>query len=171
MRVVREARGPSHCANYDELRKAGVQPAAQSRRRAGRVPGRDHMNLATLRLPDNGGGGEGFIEGHRRDHRVRRHRLARPLVKQVGDDRSPAHRPRGRRPARRQRRDVLRWTRRGELPAIRLPGGAIRFREDERRGVARGAGDDHDEECSATREAAAQRVGYRVLSHPEDEED
>jgi excisionase family DNA binding protein len=26
---------------------------------------------------------------------------------------------------------VLRWTRRGELPAIRLPGGAIRFRENE----------------------------------------
>ncbi len=26
---------------------------------------------------------------------------------------------------------VLRWTRRGELPAIRLPGGAIRFRQDE----------------------------------------
>ena len=26
---------------------------------------------------------------------------------------------------------VLRWTRRGELPAIRLPGGAIRFREVE----------------------------------------
>ena len=25
---------------------------------------------------------------------------------------------------------VLRWTRRGELPGIRLPGGAIRFRED-----------------------------------------
>ena len=24
---------------------------------------------------------------------------------------------------------ILRWTRRGELPAIRLPGGAIRFRE------------------------------------------
>jgi excisionase family DNA binding protein len=24
---------------------------------------------------------------------------------------------------------VLRWTRRGELPAIRLPGGAIRYRE------------------------------------------
>jgi excisionase family DNA binding protein len=24
---------------------------------------------------------------------------------------------------------VLRWTRRGELPAIRLPGGAIRFRD------------------------------------------
>ena len=26
---------------------------------------------------------------------------------------------------------VLRWTRRGDLPAIRLPGGAIRFREAE----------------------------------------
>ena len=26
---------------------------------------------------------------------------------------------------------VLRWTRRGTLPAIRLPGGAIRFRQDE----------------------------------------
>jgi excisionase family DNA binding protein len=26
---------------------------------------------------------------------------------------------------------ILRWTRRGELPAIRLPGGAIRFRQDE----------------------------------------
>ena len=24
---------------------------------------------------------------------------------------------------------VLRWTRRGDLPAIRLPGGAIRYRE------------------------------------------
>jgi excisionase family DNA binding protein len=26
---------------------------------------------------------------------------------------------------------VLRWTRRGALPAIKLPGGALRFREDE----------------------------------------
>jgi len=26
---------------------------------------------------------------------------------------------------------VLRWTRRGDLPAIRLPGGAIRYREAE----------------------------------------
>jgi excisionase family DNA binding protein len=26
---------------------------------------------------------------------------------------------------------VLRWTRRGELPAIKLPGGAIRYREGE----------------------------------------
>jgi excisionase family DNA binding protein len=26
---------------------------------------------------------------------------------------------------------VLRWTRRGDLPAIRLPGGALRYRETE----------------------------------------
>jgi excisionase family DNA binding protein len=26
---------------------------------------------------------------------------------------------------------VLRWVRRGEIPAVRLPGGAIRIREDE----------------------------------------
>ncbi|MGZ6637861.1 MAG: helix-turn-helix domain-containing protein [Solirubrobacteraceae bacterium] len=26
---------------------------------------------------------------------------------------------------------VLRWTRRGDLPAIRLPGGAIRYRDSE----------------------------------------
>jgi excisionase family DNA binding protein len=26
---------------------------------------------------------------------------------------------------------ILRWTRRGELPAVKLPGGAVRFREDE----------------------------------------
>jgi excisionase family DNA binding protein len=26
---------------------------------------------------------------------------------------------------------VLRWTRSGKLPAIKLPGGAIRFRQDE----------------------------------------
>jgi excisionase family DNA binding protein len=26
---------------------------------------------------------------------------------------------------------VLRWTRRGDLPAIKLPGGAIRYRNDE----------------------------------------
>ena len=25
---------------------------------------------------------------------------------------------------------ILRWTRRGELPAIKLPGGAIRYRDD-----------------------------------------
>ena len=37
---------------------------------------------------------------------------------------------------------VLRWTRRGELPAIRLPSGAIRYRPDETRPLAARAGDD-----------------------------
>ena len=36
---------------------------------------------------------------------------------------------------------VLRWTRRGELPAIRLPGGAIRYRQDELDAMARPSGD------------------------------
>ena len=45
------------------------------------------------------------------------------------ESRAP-HRPRGRRPARRVRRDGAALDRRGELPAIRLPGGAIRYRED-----------------------------------------
>lgn len=26
---------------------------------------------------------------------------------------------------------IVRWTRKGELPAIRLPGGALRYREDD----------------------------------------
>ena len=64
---------------------------------------------------------------------------------------------------------VLRWTRRGELPAIRLPGGAIRFREDEHRGVAGRAGD------ARTRSANhpdGRRPAARLtrVSHPEDEE-
>ena len=66
-------------------------------------------------------------------------------------------------------RPSIRWTRRGELPAIKLPGGAIRFREDEleewlaeratpRRGVLAAPTD------------AAQRLGYPSLAVPEDEE-
>ncbi len=65
---------------------------------------------------------------------------------------------------------VLRWTRRGELPAIRLPGGAIRFHEaeieawlDERATPRRGV--------LATPAGAAQRLGYPVLATPDDEED
>ena len=64
---------------------------------------------------------------------------------------------------------VLRWTRRGELPAIKLPGGAVRFREAEieewlqeratpRRGVP------------ATPAGAAQRLGYPAPATPDDEE-
>jgi prophage regulatory protein len=64
---------------------------------------------------------------------------------------------------------VLRWHRRGELPAIKLPGGAIRFREadleawlDERATPRRGV--------LATPRDAAQRLGYPALATPEDEE-
>jgi excisionase family DNA binding protein len=64
---------------------------------------------------------------------------------------------------------VLRWVRRGELPAIRLPGGAIRIGQQEleewlmhratpRRGV------------SPAPTGAAQRVPYVLSPVPEDEE-
>jgi len=70
---------------------------------------------------------------------------------------------------------VLRWSRRGELPAIRLPGGAIRFRPDmldgwleERAALRRG-------EVSPTPRAERRPPGsYRrivgVVTHPEGEE-
>ena len=41
---------------------------------------------------------------------------------------------------------VLRWTRRGELPAIKLPGGAVRYRQDELEAWLK-KGRRHDEEC------------------------
>ena len=64
---------------------------------------------------------------------------------------------------------VLRWIRKGDLPAIKLPGGTIRVAADEleqwleeratpRRGVL------------ATRDDAARRLGYPVLATPDDEE-
>jgi excisionase family DNA binding protein len=65
---------------------------------------------------------------------------------------------------------VLRWTRRGELPAIRLPGGAIRFRADEVEGwlqeratSSRGA--------STTPVDAAPQVSYLASTTPNVEED
>jgi predicted site-specific integrase-resolvase len=68
---------------------------------------------------------------------------------------------------------VLRWRRRGDLPpemAIKLPGGAIRIREDkigdwysERATPSRGA--------STTPVSAAQRLGYLASTTPKVEED
>jgi excisionase family DNA binding protein len=65
---------------------------------------------------------------------------------------------------------VLRWTRRGELPAIKLPGGAIRYREgdldrwlDERATPRRGV--------LPTPAGAARPVEYPALPTPDDEED
>ena len=65
---------------------------------------------------------------------------------------------------------VLRWVRHGKLPAIRLPGGAIRFREEDIESClaswatpSRGA--------LTTPQDAAQRLGYFALTTPEVEED
>jgi excisionase family DNA binding protein len=64
---------------------------------------------------------------------------------------------------------VLRWTRRGELTAIRLPSGALRFRSeaidgwlDERATPGR--------EVSSNPTSAARSVRYMSSSNPEDEE-
>jgi excisionase family DNA binding protein len=66
---------------------------------------------------------------------------------------------------------VLRWTRRGELPAIKLPGGAIRYDEyvidgwlAERATPVRGV-----VEHPAGRRPAAERT-LDVVEHPEGEE-
>jgi excisionase family DNA binding protein len=52
---------------------------------------------------------------------------------------------------------VLRWRRRGELPAVKLPGGAIRFHLDELElwlaGRATGRTDAHDQESADSPEA------------------
>jgi excisionase family DNA binding protein len=65
---------------------------------------------------------------------------------------------------------VLRWVRRGDLPAFRLPGRAIRFRQDDldawlgeratpRRGV-----------LTTTTDAARSEVSSEVLTTTDDEE-
>jgi excisionase family DNA binding protein len=65
---------------------------------------------------------------------------------------------------------VLRWMRRGDLPAIRLPGGAIRFREDEIDGWL-------EERATTTRGSASHPAGRRpsdnlaIASHPHHEEE
>jgi excisionase family DNA binding protein len=65
---------------------------------------------------------------------------------------------------------VLRWVRRGELPAIKLPGGAIRFREDEIEEWL-------EERATTERGSATHPAGRRptatltAATHPEREED
>ena len=65
---------------------------------------------------------------------------------------------------------VLRWTRRGELPAIRLPGGAIRFRRGRDRGAGSRKGRRPSEEKSPTPLAAAPWVSYLPSPTPNSEE-
>ncbi len=65
---------------------------------------------------------------------------------------------------------VLRWARRREIPSIRLPGGAVRFREDdverwlEERAAPRRGSASHPDGC---RPAAT----LPVASHPNDDEE
>ena len=65
---------------------------------------------------------------------------------------------------------VLRWTRRGDLPAFRLPGGAIRYREGELEEWL-------EERATTERGSASHPAGRRpsrnlaVASHPTNEED
>jgi excisionase family DNA binding protein len=77
-------------------------------------------------------------------------------------------------------RTVLAWTRRGELPAVKLPSGAVRYRPDElNRWLAdRAVGaDGADEEChlpdapAARLQAYARPLRFDSSPTPEDEED
>lgn len=69
---------------------------------------------------------------------------------------------------------VLRWTRRGDLPAIKLPGGAIRFRPDLLDGWLRERTTPNEEKAPISHDAAqgalCNRVG-EIVTHPEGEED
>lgn len=65
---------------------------------------------------------------------------------------------------------ILRWTRRGELPAIRLPGGAIRYRENDLDGWLEERATAQTRSCQPPRRPPP--GGRLVLSAtPEDEED
>jgi excisionase family DNA binding protein len=66
---------------------------------------------------------------------------------------------------------ALRWVRRGELPAIRLPGGAIRFREDEVEGWLQERATTSRGKCHPTPLAAAPQVSYLASPNPNHEED
>jgi excisionase family DNA binding protein len=60
---------------------------------------------------------------------------------------------------------VLRWTRRGELPAFRLPGGALRYRAEtlDHWLGERETTDAENREASTTRHRARRRGAYGLL--------
>jgi len=71
---------------------------------------------------------------------------------------------------------ILRWTRHGDLPAIRLPGGALRFRMsnlelwlDQRATAERGSAN-HPARTAARGHATGVGVGLVVPTTPDDEE-
>lgn len=65
---------------------------------------------------------------------------------------------------------VLRWVRRGELPAIRLPSGALRFREDEIDGWLTARATPGRGVLTTTPGAADGTLPSEVLTTTEDEE-
>jgi excisionase family DNA binding protein len=65
---------------------------------------------------------------------------------------------------------VLRWSRRGELPAIRLPGGAIRYHEEEIDGWLEQRATPGRGSANHPVQDAARRLPYRVPTTPKDEE-
>jgi excisionase family DNA binding protein len=66
---------------------------------------------------------------------------------------------------------VLRWTRKGQLPAIRLPGGAVRFRPDDLDGWIAERATPRRGVLTTTTDAARPGVSSKVLTTTEDEED
>jgi excisionase family DNA binding protein len=66
---------------------------------------------------------------------------------------------------------VLRWARNGKLPAIRLPGGAIRFRADDLDGWLEERATPRRGVLTTTKDAARPGVSSKVLTTTEDEED
>lgn len=71
---------------------------------------------------------------------------------------------------------VLRWTRKGDLPAIRLPGGALRYRGsdleqwlDQRATAERGSAN-HPARAAARGHATGVGVGLMVPTTPDHEE-
>jgi excisionase family DNA binding protein len=68
---------------------------------------------------------------------------------------------------------VLRWTRAGELPAIRLPGGAIRYRAELLEGwlVEHETTDGADRVAPTTRRAARHPLVSPIANHRKTEED
>jgi excisionase family DNA binding protein len=65
---------------------------------------------------------------------------------------------------------VLRWTRRGDLPAFRLPGGAVRYREDDLEKWLEGRATTPRGKCHPTPLAAAPEVSYSLSPNPKREE-
>jgi excisionase family DNA binding protein len=66
---------------------------------------------------------------------------------------------------------VLRWVRAGMLPALRLPGGAIRFRQTDLDGWLEERATPRGEEVSATPQGRRPGGRLALSATPEDEEE